>query len=188
VDTPLQITPILIQGGSPEGVTPFVDGPGTQQSRLHPRGKQRLPRLDGNLTGPELLGQTHLPWLGWVVLVRTRAVGAPYRRSMVTQDLVDDPVAPARTNHLHTDRGMLKDPCPLGASVHPCAGFITADQPAAAQRVRISSTRWSRRIVTNGKRFAKAPSLIATPYTCATRAERRSSLMAWGERRAVARR
>jgi hypothetical protein len=110
-----------------------VDGKGAQQYRLHRRGKHGIPRLEGQLTVPELMGQTDLPWLGRVVLLRTLEVGDPYRRSMVTQDLLDDPVAPAGTNHLPTDLGMLKDPCPWGAAVHPYAGLITADQPATPQ-------------------------------------------------------
>jgi hypothetical protein len=78
------------------------------------------------------MGQTDWPWLGRVVLLRAVEVGHPDYRSMIAPDLVADPVAPARANHRHTDRGMLKDPFPWGAAVYPGAGFITADQPAAA--------------------------------------------------------
>ena len=67
------------------------------------------------------------------MLLGTVQIGHPDRGAMVTQDFVDDPVASAGANHMHTDLGILKDPLPLGASVDPCPSFITADQPAAAQ-------------------------------------------------------
>src|ERR1700752_4943506 len=61
VDTPLQITPVLIQGGGREGVTTLVDGKGTQEHRLHPWGKHGIASVDGKLTIPDLVGQTDLP-------------------------------------------------------------------------------------------------------------------------------
>ena len=133
VDTSPEIAPILVQGRGGEGVTAFVDGKGTPQHPLHAGGKHRIPRLKGKLTIPELMGQTDLPCLRGVMLLGTVQIGHPDRRTMVTQDFVDDPMASAGANHLHTDFGLLKDPLPWGASVDPCPGFITADQPAPAQ-------------------------------------------------------
>ena len=71
VDTPLQITPVLIQGGGRQGVTTFVDGKGPQEHRLHPWRKHGIARVDGKLTIPDLVGQTDLPVLRRVVLLRT---------------------------------------------------------------------------------------------------------------------
>src|SRR5215218_7126329 len=101
-----------------------MDGKSAQEHRLHPRRTHRIPRLEGTLTIPPLMGQTDLPWRSRVLLLRMTEIGHPEGRAMVAQDFVDDLVAPAGANHMHTDRGMLKDPFPLGASVHPCAGFI----------------------------------------------------------------
>ena len=132
VDTPLQITPVLIQGGGCYGVTTLVDFKGTQQHRLHARGKHRIPCLEGKLTILDLIGQTDWPLLGRAMLLGTTEFGHPDSRSMAAQDLVHDPVDPAWANPMHTDLVILKDPFPLGSAMHPCAGFITADQPAVA--------------------------------------------------------
>jgi hypothetical protein len=103
-----------------------------QEHGLHPWGKHRSPRFEGKLTVSHLMGQTDLPWLGWVILLGTVKVGDPDGRSMVAQRFLDDPVAPAGANHMDTDLGMLNDPFPLSASVDPCPGFVTPDQSAAA--------------------------------------------------------
>jgi hypothetical protein len=132
-DTPLQITPVLIQGGGGSGGTTLRDGKSAPAHRRHPRRTHRIPRLEGTRTIPPLMGQPDWPWRSRVLLWRTREIGHPDGRAMVAQDFVDDLVASAGANHRHTDRGMLNDPGPWGASVHPCAGFITADQPATPQ-------------------------------------------------------
>ena len=133
VHTPLEITAVLIQRRGGQGVTAFVNGERAQQHGLHARGKHGVPRLDGKLTIPQLMGQTDLPLLRGVVLLGTVEIGDPDGGAMIPEDFVDDPVAPAGTNHMHTDLRILKDPFPLGASVDPCPGFVTPDQPAAAQ-------------------------------------------------------
>ena len=133
VDTPLEITPVLIQRGGRQGVTALVNGKRPQQHRLHARGKHGIPGLEGKLTIPQLMGQTDLPVLGRVVLLGTVEIGHPDRRPMVAQDFLDHPVAPAGANDMDTDLGVLKDPFPLGAAVDAGPGFITADQAAAAQ-------------------------------------------------------
>ena len=133
VHTPLEITAVLIQRRGGQGVTAFVNGKRAQQHGLHAGGKHRVPCLEGKLTIPQLMGQTDLPLLGRVVLLGTVEIGDPDGGAMFAQDFLDDPVAPAGANHMHTDLRILKDPLPLGASVDPCPGFITPDQPAAAQ-------------------------------------------------------
>jgi hypothetical protein len=105
-----------------------VDGTRAQEHRFHPRRKHRIPRLAGKLTIPQLMGSTDLPVRSRVLFLRPIKVGHPDGRAMVAQDVVDDPVAPAGSHHMYTALGLWKDPCPLGASVHPCAGFSTADQ------------------------------------------------------------
>ena len=67
---------------------------------------------------------------------------------MRTQDLLDHPVAPAGTDDMETDLVVLKHPFPLLLPVHAGTGFITADQPTARNRVRMSATHWSRRPLT----------------------------------------
>jgi hypothetical protein len=55
-DTPRQITPVLIQGGSRSGVTTLVDGKGAQPHGLQARSKHRIPRFEGELTLSSLMG------------------------------------------------------------------------------------------------------------------------------------
>src|SRR5262245_63626927 len=79
------------------------------------------------------MSQTDLPLRRRVMPLRTVQIRDPDGGAMVTQDVLDDPMAPAGTNHMHTGLGILKDPFPLGASVDPGPGFVTPDQPTAAQ-------------------------------------------------------
>jgi hypothetical protein len=150
VHTPLEITAVLIQRRGGQGVTAFVNGKGAQQQGLYPGRKPGISRVDGKLTIPPLMGQTDLPVLSGVVLLGTIKIGDPDRWPMRTQDLLDHPVAPARTDDMEIDLPVLKHPCPLLLAVHAGAGFSAADQPTAAQRVRLSATRWSRRPLTPG--------------------------------------
>jgi hypothetical protein len=133
VDTPLEITTVLIPCRGSQGVPAFVHHKRPQQYDLHARGQYGIPGLERTLAIPPLMGQTDLPVRGRVMLLGTVEIGDPDGWSMVAQDVSDDPVATAGTNDMHTDLGMLKDPFPLGASVDPCPGFIPADQAAAAQ-------------------------------------------------------
>ena len=109
------------------------------------------------------MGQTDLPLLRGVVLLGTVEIGDPDGGAMIAEDFVDDPVAPAGTNHMHTDLCILKDPFPLGASVDSCPGFVTPDQPAAAQahqdlRYPIVQTAFH-----PPEEIRQAPSLMGTP-------------------------
>ena len=83
-----------------------------QQDGLHARGKEGIPGIESTLAIPQLMGQTDLPVRGRVVPLGTIELGDPGGRSMVAQDVSDDPVTSAGTNDRHTDRGMLKDPFP----------------------------------------------------------------------------
>jgi len=64
--------------------------------------------------------------------LRTLEIGDPARWPLCAQDVVEHALAAAGAEPRYTDRGMLTDPRPLGASVDPCPRFITADPPAAA--------------------------------------------------------
>jgi hypothetical protein len=133
VDTPLEITQVLIPRGGGQGVPAVVNRQGPQQDRLHARGNHGLPNLDRTWAISPWMGSTDLPVLARGVPLGTVEIGDPHGRSMVAQDVADNPVAAAGANDRHTDLGMLKDPCPWGTSVDPGPGFITADQAAAAQ-------------------------------------------------------
>ena len=133
VDTPLQITPILIQGGGREGITTLVNGKGPQEHGLYPWRKHGISRVEGKLTIPDLVGQTDLPVRSGVILLRTREIGHPDRRPMRTQDFLDHALSPAGADDRDTNHAVLKHPLPLLLAIHAGAGFIAANQAAAAQ-------------------------------------------------------
>ena len=69
---------------------------------------------------------------------------------------------------MHTDLGILENPIPIGCAMNPGTGFITADQSAAAQaRQDLLHPVVQTEVFTRRKRFARAPSLMGTLYTCA---------------------
>jgi hypothetical protein len=133
VDTPLQIPPVLIQGGGREGVTTLVDGKSTQAHCLHPWGEHGIASVDDKLTIPDLVDQTDLPVLRGVVLLGTVEIRYLDRRPMCAQDFVDHALAPAGADDIDTDLCVLKLPFPLLLAVDTGAGFIAANQAAAAQ-------------------------------------------------------
>ena len=81
-DTSPEIALVLVQGGSGEGVTAFVDGKGAQQHPLHAGGKHGIPGVEGELTIPDLMGQTDLPLRCGVLLLGTVQIGDPDGRPM----------------------------------------------------------------------------------------------------------
>jgi hypothetical protein len=133
VDTSLQITPVLIQGGGRQGVTTRVNSKGPQEHRLHPWHKHRIASVDGKPAIPHLVGSTDLPVRSGMVLLRTIEIGHPQRRPMRSQHCLDHAMSPAGADHLDAHLGVLKHPLPLLLAVPMGAGFIAADQPTAAQ-------------------------------------------------------
>jgi hypothetical protein len=132
VDTALQITPVLIQGGSRQGVTTRVKGKGSQEHRLHPWREHGIASVDSKPAIPDLGGSTDLPVRSGVVLLRTLEIGHPDRRPMRPQHFVDDALSPAGAHHMEAHLGVLKHPFPLLSAVHTGAGFIAAAHPTAA--------------------------------------------------------
>ena len=93
IDPSPAIAPVLIQGGGGKAVTALVDGTGAQQHPLHAGGKHGISGVEGELTIPDLMGQTDLPLLRGVTLLRTVQIGHPDRRPMRAQDFLDHALA-----------------------------------------------------------------------------------------------
>jgi hypothetical protein len=110
-----------------------VDGKSAQQHQLHARGTHEISGFVGELTIPDLMGQTDLPWLCGVILLGTVQIGHPDRRPMRAQDLWHHALSPTGSEHMDADLGVLKHPFPLLSAVHAGTGLITTNQTAAAQ-------------------------------------------------------